>query len=327
MRGLLRGSVVLAASLAIGSWLGLGRPEVRRAWTMPAPTIPQKTAPAPSEPPIRDDPTLPQARDPSLVPSFGAWPRTNPEASIAKAWMLAEGPARAPGDNRRLVTFTFDDGPSPDVTPGVLRLLARYHVHATFFVIGRYLDGDSPRAQRRREILKRIERGGHLVGNHTHDHSNLTLMPPADAQAQIERGSASIERALGRRPILFRPPYGLLDDTGEKLVRDRSLELVLWSVEARDMERDDPKEMFKELVIQLETKGGGIVLLHDMKPTSVDVLSRLLEYMRHRPWDPSRPERAGYEIVDLPEYLRAVAASPPHPSDHGHAAIVTPAEG
>lgn len=305
MGGLLRAALVATISLTAGSWVGLGHPELRLPRVATSPHVPAAPAPPP-----RDAPALPQESDPSLVPSFAPWPRTNPEASIAKAWMVAEGPAKKPGEAKRLVTLTFDDGPTPETTPAVLKLLSRHRVHATFFVIGGYLDGDSGRAKQVRRVLQRVVRAGHLVGNHTHDHANLTSLPPSDVIAQIDRGAASIERVTGTRPILFRPPYGRLDDFGEQLARDRNLELLLWSVETRDMQRGDADEMFHDLVAQLDYKEGGIVLLHDVKRTTLPVLARLLAFLRDRPYDPAHPDRWGYEIVDLPTYLRAVAASP-----------------
>jgi peptidoglycan-N-acetylglucosamine deacetylase len=115
---------------------------------------------------------------------------------------------------------------------------------------------------------------------------------------------------IGKRPILFRPPYGKLDDFGRAAVRERGLDLLLWSVEKQDMQREDSHEVFRELVGQIEYKEGGIVLLHDIRWTSVAVLRELLGWLRTHRWDPKNPSRLGYEIVDLPAYLREVAASP-----------------
>ncbi|MDF2697543.1 MAG: polysaccharide deacetylase [Labilithrix sp.] len=247
----------------------------------------------------------------ALAPGPVPWPRLNPEANITKAWRLAEGPHRQPGDRRRLVTLTFDDGPFPETTPKVLELLAQYDVHATFFVIGRYLDGSGERAQASRAVLRQIVDAGHLVGNHTHDHSLLTGVSHTQVLEQIDRGAASIERAIGKKPILFRPPFGELDDFGQEAVRARQLDVLLWNVEAKDMERDDSQAMFRELVRQLAYNEGGVVLLHDIRWSSVKILKKLLAYLDARRYDPERPTREGYQIVDLPTYLREVEASPP----------------
>src|SRR5687768_1125539 len=107
--GLLRALAVLTMSASLGSWLGLGRPDLRAL----RPHSPQTSTSARPEAPLAAEPPLPQAVDPSLVPSFGKWPKTNSQASIAKAWVVAEGPSQVnrSEDARRLVTFTFDDGP------------------------------------------------------------------------------------------------------------------------------------------------------------------------------------------------------------------------
>lgn len=308
--------------------MGLGAPSARgvlvAARVMPGPVTPAPASPAPaacaSPAPSsasalatadeRFDETPPQA-DFSKVAGLAPWPRLNPEASIAKAWRLAEGPHRAPGDRRRLVTLTFDDGPFPETTPRVLDLLDKYDVSATFFVLGLYLDGEDDRARASRDVLRDIVARGHLVGNHTHDHALLTKVSRTKVLAQIDRGSSSIERAIGKRPILFRPPYGQLDAFGQEAVRARGLDVLLWNVEAKDMERSDTSEMFADLVRQLSYNEGGVVLLHDIRPSSVTIAQKLLAYLDARRFDPARPEREGYEIVDLPTYLRAVEASPP----------------
>jgi|GEM_PF-794739 len=267
----------------------------------------------PAPPAPRDDgefgPT-PQERDPEVAGSPSPWPRLNPDASLTKAWMVAEGPQYSAESGRRVVTLTFDDGPFPETTPSVLKLLARHKVHATFFVIGRYLDGDDRRTRATRRTLERIVAGGHLVGNHTYDHARLTSVTHTQVLEQIDRGAFAIERVTGKKPILFRPPYGELDDFGREAVRERGLDLLLWSVEKQDMTRDDPHAMFRELASQLEYKGGGIVLLHDVRRTSVRALDELLAWLRDHRWDPKRPEKIGYDVVDLPTYLREVAAAP-----------------
>lgn len=303
MRGLLRG-VVAAVSVALGSWVGLhpgaGLPEEARAEPPPA-----------TEPPATEPPDLAPHAETAGAPGPHPWPRLNPEADMAKAWSLAEGPHRRPGDKRKLVTLTFDDGPFPETTPRVLDLLAQYGVRATFFVIGRYLDGDDERARASRAVLRRIADEGHLVGNHTHDHALLTAISHTQVLEQIDRGAASIERVLGNKPILFRPPFGGLDEFGQEAARARHLDVLLWNVEARDMQRDDTQGMYRDLVRQIAYNEGGVVLLHDIRWTSVSILKKLLVYLDARRYDPGRPNREGYAIVDLPTYLRAVEASPP----------------
>ena len=313
---------LFAGTLAVGSWVGLGKPTATQGWewaqaakaradaTAQAKADASATASAkPPPPPESDGPPVPGSNLDG-IPSMRPWPALNTEASIPKAWMVAEGPAYHAGNGRRLVTLTFDDGPFPETTPSVLRILAKRKIRASFFVIGRYLDGDDARAKASRETLKQVADAGHLIGNHTHDHSLLTSVTHTQVLEQIDEGAASIERVTGKRPILFRPPFGRLDDFGQAAVRERGLDLLLWSVEKQDMRRADSHEVFRELVGQIEYKEGGIVLLHDIRWTSIAVLRELLDWLHTHRWDPKRPSRIGYEIVDLPAYLREVAASP-----------------
>ncbi|MDB4940535.1 MAG: polysaccharide deacetylase [Labilithrix sp.] len=296
-------ALLYAAAVAAGTWAGLGAPGLREA-----PLVPHVAA---EQGPRTDGvPKLPQLENAESLPSLRPWPQLNAEASIDKAWMVAEGPAYAPGSGRRYVTLTFDDGPFPDTTPQVLRVLARHHVQATFFVIGQYLDGDSRRARRSREVVRKTLAAGHLVGNHTHDHQRLARRTHTQVLEQIDQGQASIERATGKRPILFRPPFGELDEFGRAAVRERGLDLLLWSVEKQDMRREDTHEVFKELVRQIEYKDGGVVLLHDIRRPSLVVLEELLGWLDAHRWNPAEPAKIGYDVVDLPTYLREVQAAP-----------------
>lgn len=298
--------MIAAISVAAGSWVGL---HPRGA---PAPGVATEAPPRPARPALASDASeLRPYVETANAPGPRPWPRLNPEADMPKAWRLAEGPHRRPGDKRKLVTLTFDDGPFPETTPRVLELLAEYDLRATFFVIGRYLDGDDERARASRAVLRDVVDAGHLVGNHTYDHALLTRISRTEVLEQIDRGAASIERAIGKRPILFRPPFGGLDAFGQEAVQARQLDVLLWNVEAKDMQRDDAQAMFSDLVRQLVHNEGGVVLLHDIRWSSVKSLKKLLTYLDARRYDPARPNREGYAIVDLPTYLREVEASPP----------------
>jgi peptidoglycan-N-acetylglucosamine deacetylase len=315
-------TLVPALALGLGTWLGLGRPDAQAALQAGAKAVasvtgaahemaPNVVPPPPLEktPETVDVPSLPDAPPP--------WPRLNPEDTIERAWLVAEGPVHAPTDGRRFVTFTFDDGPFPETAPTVLRILDLHKIRATFFLIGKYLTGDDEHAVETRMWAKRIAEAGHLVGNHTFDHKELGILPRAAALAEIDDSAAAIEKAVGKRPVLFRPPYGELTPFLEGAVRDRHLDLMLWSIDIEDMKKQDPDEMVQDLVQQLEYKQGGIVLLHDMHWPSVKAFNRLVRVLEGNRWDKNHPDHAGWVIVDLPEYLRQTAAAPQPFADRG----------
>jgi peptidoglycan/xylan/chitin deacetylase (PgdA/CDA1 family)/sugar lactone lactonase YvrE len=103
--------------------------------------------------------------------------------------------------SKRLVALTFDDGPSAAYTQGVLNVLARYGVHATFFLVGRWV-------QTYPELVREEMRLGHEVGNHTYDHPHLTQLAPADMSAELQAGTAALKQVGAPVPRWFRPPYG-----------------------------------------------------------------------------------------------------------------------
>lgn len=298
-------------TLGLGSWLGLGKPSVEALRALPLPTWFALTGDAPPGPPHREQDKDPVPTvDAKLLPDPNPWPAINAEASVKRAWLLAEGPLPTPGDGRRLVTLTFDDGPFPETTPVVLRVLERHHVHATFFWIGRYLDGNSDRAVRTRETALEVRAAGHLIGTHTHDHERLIGVSRAKVLAQIDRGMTSIERAIGVRPSVFRPPFGQLDPYGESLATERGLTLVLWNVETQDLQRTDADAMAKNLEDQIDFAGGGIVLLHDIRFSTAATVDKLLTWIDRHRYDPAKPDVVGYDVVDFAEFTRATAASP-----------------
>ena len=340
-------SLFVLAALGAGSWVGLGKPSTAEVETegraiarslqesthlkLPSWLTSQTRSDSPDlhgdlhadsrgdargdlhgetrAAPRPGDPQTP-AVDPNQLPDPTPWPRLNPDESLRRAWLLAEGPAHPAGDNRRIVTFTFDDGPFPETTPDILAILARHHVRGAFFWIGRYLDGNDDRAITTRAVARQVAVAGHLIGNHTHDHEQLTMLSHVQAMAQIDDGASSIERVIGRRPLLFRPPYGALDAYASDLLKSRGNELILWSIEAQDMRRGDSAAMADSLRAQIEYAGGGIVLLHDIRLTTIPVLQQLLDWLGAHRYDRRHPERVGYEVVDLVQYMQETAHSP-----------------
>jgi peptidoglycan/xylan/chitin deacetylase (PgdA/CDA1 family) len=313
---------VVLASLAAGSWLGLGRPSAADAEGMAAHA--RAAAPAwfyahtPHATADRGPPLPPEhlapVVDPAQLPDPTPFPRLNPDETTRRAWLLAEGPAHAPNDGRRLVTFTFDDGPFPETTPTILEILERHRVRATFFWIGRYLDGNDDRAVTTRAVARQVVAAGHFIGNHTRDHAQLTALPRAQVLDQIDSCSRSIERVVGFRPTLFRPPYGAVEPWTGAALRSRGLDMILWSVEAADMTHGDEAAMTDSLRAQIEYAGGGVVLLHDIRPTTIPVLAALLDWLDAHRFDPANPAKVGYDVVDLASYLQETGRSPqPYP--------------
>jgi spore germination protein YaaH len=116
-----------------------------------------------------------------------------------------------------LVALSFDDGPDPRFTSALLAILRRKHVPATFFVI-------AEQAQVHPALVRKEIREGHVVANHTYSHLDLSAMPKARAEAEILAGAGVIEGITGRKPALFRSPFGedATTHNGDALADDRS---------------------------------------------------------------------------------------------------------
>jgi peptidoglycan/xylan/chitin deacetylase (PgdA/CDA1 family) len=175
------------------------------------------------------------------------------------AWGACHPASQLFGSTRRHVgagelALTFDDGPNPAATPRLLDVLARYNVLATFFLVGRFVDAHPALAA---EIAAR----GHAIGNHTTTHPSLVWQAPARMAAEIGACQQSIEQAIGRRPVWFRPPFGYRSPLLAPVVRNTGLHgIVMWSKTEYDWRREPPGR----LVARMGRAGSGdIVLLHD----------------------------------------------------------------
>lgn len=162
------------------------------------------------------------------------------------------GPAVVREADPRAAALTFDDGPSP-YTAAILDELKREGVHATFFLCG-------ANAERYPDLVRRIRDEGHQIGNHTWSHPYLSLMSEADIALEIDRTQAVLEKLTGRRPTLFRPPYGVRWFPLWGLLRERGMTMVLWSDRAYDG-RYDAAGIEKAALARLGP--GAIILLHD----------------------------------------------------------------
>lgn len=170
------------------------------------------------------------------------------------------------------VALTFDDGPSA-YTPRVLRALRRHEAHATFFVIGSQIEG-------REEVLRRMVRDGHEIGNHSMLHS------PGPSAADLSDASRLIEDATGFRPCHFRPPEGQLDDALMTRARDLGMTAVLWSIDTGDWASQEPDAILSRALTAVEP--GSIVLLHDGggdRSGTAAIASELIDELRERDFE------------------------------------------
>ena len=152
------------------------------------------------------------------------------------------------------IALTYDDGPNDPHTLKLLEVLAKHDVHATCFMIGRFV-------QQRPDIARAVAQAGHLIGNHTHTHPLLTFESAAQTRAQLVDCQSAIEDAIGKRANLFRPPFGGRRPATLRIARELGLETVMWNVTGYDWNAP-PAAVIEEKVAR-QMRGGDVVLLHD----------------------------------------------------------------
>lgn len=178
------------------------------------------------------------------------------------------------------VALTFDDGPDPEVTPGVLDALAEAGARATFFVIGHKL-------QAHPDLAARIRAEGHELANHTFGHPrSLNLWSARAMQREIRRGAEAIGAPTPRAPY-YRPPVGLKSPALARVAKRLGLRVVMWSLHARDTGQASGDAVAARVLARVEP--GDIVLLHDghdrvggHRPAIKQALPQILDGLRAR---------------------------------------------
>lgn len=183
----------------------------------------------------------------------------------------------------KVVALTFDDGPNYFTTPHVLNILKKHDIKATFFLIGK-------KAKKYPYLVNQIFEEGHIVANHTYSHSSFfPLSVRYSVKEDIEKGIEEINKAIGKKPKLFRPPFGVTNPILGKVVKDMNLTTMGWSIRSLDT-ISGSREKIKEKVIS-KLHPGAIILLHD----DCEDADQLLEILI-----PSILEK-GYKIIPIDE--------------------------
>ncbi len=157
-------------------------------------------------------------------------------------------------DGRKRIALTIDDGPSPEYTPQVLRLLEKYRVTATFSMIGL-------EAAAYPGLVREVAAAGHKIANHTWSHLDLVYLSPAAVADQIRRATGAIHHATGRVPALFRAPYGAWSPDVLRQCAQAGMTPLDWSVDPRDWSRPGVAAIVGN--IMRNTRTGSIILEHD----------------------------------------------------------------
>ncbi|MGW2822044.1 polysaccharide deacetylase family protein [Streptomyces sp. NPDC001443] len=194
-------------------------------------------------------------------------PRAAPRRTLVRHEPLLSVSGRG-----RTMVLTFDDGPDPRYTPGVLDTLRRYDVRAMFFVCGEM-------AVANKGLLARMADEGHIVGNHTWTHPLLTRLGRSRIRSEMERTCDVIEDAYGERPLWFRAPYGAWNRAAFQLGAELGMDPLAWTVDSRDW--TEPVPGARTIVDRVESGAapGVVVLSHDAGGDRSHTVQALRDYL------------------------------------------------
>lgn len=167
--------------------------------------------------------------------------------------------------------LTFDDGPHAN-TSMVLDVLKKHNATATFFLIGKNIDGNET-------IIKRIMDEGHTIGNHSFEHNFWYSIKSEKALIEdINKNNAIIKKHIDKDITWYRPPYGVSNPNIANAVAACNMQVIGWSIRSYDTTGNDVHKTFQRVVNQF--KHDDIVLLHDHLDTTAQLLELILSYCK-----------------------------------------------
>ncbi|WP_348263299.1 polysaccharide deacetylase family protein [Telmatobacter sp. DSM 110680] len=158
------------------------------------------------------------------------------------------------------IALTFDDGPNPAWTPRLLDILAEHQVHATFFMVGKFVKTEL-------ELARRVAEGGHLIGNHTWNHPDLSRTRSADILDELTRTNDILGGIIGKPVRYFRPPFGARRPYVLKLARQLGLIPVTWNAMTTDWSEPSADTIAQNLIKKIDSNQrrgwASNIVLHD----------------------------------------------------------------
>ncbi|MEV3528917.1 polysaccharide deacetylase family protein [Paenibacillus larvae] len=265
---------------------------------IPVPTLPVSPVPKPTPKPKGERHETNKPSLPVQKQSDKAGKRSGKQSAQQKKLSLGElrrkyaetfilsGPSR-----QKNIALTFDDGPDRHFTVQVLDILKKYRVHATFYLVGN-------KAKANPDIVKRIVKEGHTVGNHSYSHPLLTKMSLRQFQQQVESAEQILLNLTGYLPKCFRPPYGAINEEQLVWAASKNYLVTNWDIDSLDWKGLSSEQVLTNIwshrhpgAIVLQHCGAGNAN-HDLSG-SVKALPQLIEKLAAE----------GYQFVTVPELL------------------------
>jgi peptidoglycan-N-acetylglucosamine deacetylase len=197
-----------------------------------------------------------------------------------------------PGGVRKLA-LTFDDGPNDACTLKLLEVLDKHAVHATFFMIGRFV-------RQWPDLADAVFRAGHAIGNHTFNHPNLIFASSQQTRKEIVECQRGLRDLIGHDPVLFRPPWGARRPGTLQIARSLGLAPIMWNITGYDWRGQSADVIVSKVCSRI--RGGDVILLHDGshlgtgadRSRTVTAVDQIIATCKSQ----------GYEFQTVPEMIR-----------------------
>ena len=186
---------------------------------------------------------------------------------------LAQYDAAYLGDTtEKVIYLTFDAGYENGATEQILDTLKAHQVPAAFFLVGNYIEKNA-------DLVRRMVEEGHIVGNHTMHHPDMSKISEKDAfSAELKALEELFKEKTGKElPKYYRPPQGIYSEENLKMAQELGYRTVFWSLAYADWNNDSQptrEQAFGKLIPRIHN--GAVVLLHSTSRTNAEILDELL---------------------------------------------------
>ena len=196
----------------------------------------------------------------------------------------------AASTTEKVVALTFDDGPLTFYTPEILDILKQEQAPAAFFCIGNRIEGQEP-------LLKRMQEEGHIIGNHSFSHHFwFDLFSDEKMLTELRLVDAAVEKVIGKRPRLFRPPYGVTNPNVRRATQTGNYSPIGWNIRSLDTVSKEADKLLSRITDSLQP--GSIILLHDSVALTVQILPTLIAHVRKEGYTIKRVD----QLLNIPAY-------------------------
>ncbi len=188
------------------------------------------------------------------------------------------------GEDDKVISISFDAAWGNEDTEELIKILDKYKVKTTFFVVGSWVD-------KYPESVKQLSDAGHEIMNHSNSHPHMTSLSKEQMIEEVTKCDDKIKKITGKKPTLFRAPYGDYDNAVIGAMRESGHYTIQWDVDSLDWKNLSAQEITERVVSKV--KPGSIVLFHNAAKNTPEALPAILEKL----------QKDGYKIVPISELI------------------------